>query len=850
MANVDTKSTARWNVDEILADVHRMRRDTSSADGNGETNEVDLILAELRSRPVGKAVSICKTDVFRSMQPSAPAPTPAKPKATQSPKPVPSPIQPATPIKPATAKSTAPVPAHRITADEVLHDMPAVPTGGKRKPNTIFEEIKRQAAENSSPVPAPEVIYRKQESASPTAPPVVQEDNAPTRVDIPIASLATRAEKTRVLSPQKAEHREDELTGQVPLPGFEPPAMPEKKSGEWEAELRAARSKRVQNFVLSGQEEENEPEEDAFSTDETIVDDYESIADAPVIRMDLISRRRSVGLHLGITFLVEVFLLFLGAQTLFFPQLFSDLLTMPVKLVLNAVLTALVILFNASTVFSGLGGLLRLNVDLDTGAAVSLLAALLHNGIMLCVTDAFAASGLYVYNAAAVFALLCNLWGKHRMISRIEQNFELVANESPKKAVALLEDSKEAEDIGHGIAIGEPLVCCEQDTVTVQRYLDHSYVQDPADESAQRLTPYILLAGLVGAIIAFFTAPDSSLSLIHAVTAFSAVSCVCVPVTSLLAGNLPLSRVCRRLREKDVLLTGYDAVYDFADANVLAVDAKALFPKETVSLHQLKTFGNQSIDRALLDAAGLAITAGGPLAHIFDEIIEGQRSILPEVDTLVYEEKMGISGWVAGNRVLIGNRLLMKNHGIALPDENLERRLCKYGQYAVYLATHGSLSAMFVVSYQADQAIVEALQKAVDQGLGLAVYSCDPNITPELIDRLFGVSKHAVSMMGATGRHAFKQVSQPSDACDASLAHLGGAESLVDGVCACQSLYRSIRLAKVIQLTLWVLGLVSSLLMIFLKGLSLLSIATVLGFQVFCVLLILGIPAFFRTNIL
>ena len=116
----------------------------------------------------------------------------------------------------------------------------------------------------------------------------MQEDNAPTRVDIPIASLAARAEKTRVLSPQKAEHREDELTGQVPLPGFEPPAMPEKKSGEWEAELRAARSKRVQNFVLSGQEEENEPEEDTFSTDETIVDDYESIADAPVIRMDLI----------------------------------------------------------------------------------------------------------------------------------------------------------------------------------------------------------------------------------------------------------------------------------------------------------------------------------------------------------------------------------------------------------------------------------------------------------------------------------------------------------------------------------------------------------------------------------
>ena len=37
--------------------------------------------------------------------------------------------------------------------------------------------------------------------------------------------------------------------------------------------------------------------------------------------------------------------------------------------------------------------------------------------------------------------------------------------------------------------------------------------------------------------------------------------------------------------------------------------------------------------------------------------------------TLVYEEKMGISGWVSGNRVLIGNRLLMKNHGVMLSSQ-------------------------------------------------------------------------------------------------------------------------------------------------------------------------------------
>lgn len=706
---------------------------------------------------------------------------------------------------------------------------------------------------------AADVIYQKKapatdrtESAArtqaePSAP--AGSVNEPTRVDIPLASLRTRSEKTRVIDRGEAKPKSaalDVYTGQVPLPGFAINAD-SKQSDDWENELLAARSKRVQNFVLSGQEEENEPEEEPTVDEDIIeIDDYEGISDAPAIQMDLLGRRRSYGVRLTVTVLLEALLLLLGAHTVFFSHILGSVLTMPVKLIANAVITAVVILVNASTVFGGLGSLFRLKVDLDTAAAVSMLAAFVHNVIVLCVTDTFEASGLYVYNAAAVFALVCNLYGKRSMITRIARNFELVGNETPKKAVMLEGPSQAAEEMGHGLAMGEALVCCEKETITVRRFLDHSYVQDPADESAQKLAPWILAAGLAAAVLAFFFPSDSSMALIQAITAFSAVSCVCTPVTSLLAGNLPLGRTCRRLSSRGILLTGYDAVYDFSDANVMAMDARDLFPKGTVSLHQLKTFGNQSIDRALLDAAGLAITANGPLASVFEEIIEGQRDILPEVDTLVYEEKMGISGWVSGNRVLIGNRLLMKNHGIELPDNDLERRLCKHGQHAVYLATRGALSAVFVVSYQADEAVVEALQKAVDSGLGLAVYSCDPIVTPELIDELFGVSPYAVSVMSTAGRHAFQKSTRPADACDASLAHFGGVEGMADGVCACQTLYRSIRFAKGIQIALWVLGLVLSLLLVAMKGIGLLSVAVVLGFQLISVFLVLCLPALIR----
>ena len=551
MANSAIKPAGDWNLDEILADVRRMRGETSSPSGKNAPDRVEQILAELRAQPLGSAIrsnstiqhtaakhtamsplttsrtSVAQDDIAPAQRPRQAAVSPPEDQSVNrrpseknehisvpnqvvssnsakrgaSVKTLSSTTAPdrSRPSRNNSEKSAAPVPKHRITPDEILHDMPsAASVQGKRRPNTIFEEIKRQAAKEQKrkPVSEPDVIYRKKVSQATAVSKSALEhtndpvDSAPTRIDIPLASSPSRQERTRVLSPDQdsLSRPADVFTGQVPLPGFdESPSISKEQDDVWEKQLREARSKRVQNFVLSGQEEDNEPEENPEVTDDMVaIDDYESIDDAPVIRMDLMARRRSVGLRLGITLLIEAILLLLSAHTLFFSDFFSSVLTMPIKLILNAVLTALVVLINASTVFGGLGGLFRLNVDLDTGAAVSMLAALLHNVIMLCVTDAFVASGLYVYNAAAVLALVCNLWGKWSMISRIEHNFELVGNENPKKAAVLLENSKEAEEIGHGISIGESLVCCDRDTVTIARYLDHSYVQDPADESARK----------------------------------------------------------------------------------------------------------------------------------------------------------------------------------------------------------------------------------------------------------------------------------------------------------------------------------------------------------------------------
>ena len=112
------------------------------------------------------------------------------------------------------------------------------------------------------------------------------------------------------------------------------------------------------------------------------------------------------------------------------------------------------------------------------------------------------------------------------------------------------------------------------------------------------------------------------------------------------------------------MVSGYRAIEELSDINAVVVSASDLFPKGSVMLHGIKTFGQRRIDEAILDAASVVCSCETTLADIFLQVIEGKQDILKPVDSVVYEDGMGLSAWVDSKRVLIGNRELMLNHGV------------------------------------------------------------------------------------------------------------------------------------------------------------------------------------------
>lgn len=174
-----------------------------------------------------------------------------------------------------------------------------------------------------------------------------------------------------------------------------------------------------------------------------------------------------------------------------------------------------------------------------------------------------------------------------------------------------------------------------------------------------------------------------------ALTAFAAATCVSVPMMNMLSVNLPLSRISKVAAQCGGMVIGFPAVQYYADTNAAMVDAKDLFPKGSVILNGIKTFGNAQMDDAIVDAAALMHDAGGPLSSLFGQIIQSRSEAMPKVENVQYEDGMGISGWVGGRRVFIGNRRLMEHHNVTPPSESLEAKYIQGGKQLAYLSVSG-----------------------------------------------------------------------------------------------------------------------------------------------------------------
>lgn len=352
------------------------------------------------------------------------------------------------------------------------------------------------------------------------------------------------------------------------------------------------------------------------------------------------------------------------------------------------------------------------------------------------------------------FRALCTFFKANYMLT----NLRFVGSAQKKQALKLISDPAITFSLARNAVEGDALIASSVPTDNVSevmKYLTYNTVLGGK-------LPLIVILSLILTVISGIASAMYYGGLIYGLYAASAIQCFASLPCLFFIDTLPLYRSSKKLGKVGAVILGKSGAEQIEMANAFVINSSDIFPKGTVTLHKMQVLSENNLDDTLIRAASLTEYTGNTLAPIFKSITKDSNvTVLPDADTVKYEERLGISGWVDNRLLFIGNRTLMETHGIKVPSIDVDRKILAQGYFPVYVATREKACALLIIQYNVDMKIAHELRHLTNIGVTMLVNNTDPNLTEEMLCDYIGLYDDSVKVMSSAGSYMYKNATAP-----------------------------------------------------------------------------------------
>ena len=450
---------------------------------------------------------------------------------------------------------------------------------------------------------------------------------------------------------------------------------------------------------------------------------------------------------------------------------------------------------------------------------------------------AYAAAGIMASEIILDMLLLLSIILSVRSISAFKKYAYLLSNliettkSESKTAVKLIDDPTITFAMAKDAIDGDALIAGTQKCAFLNDYIKYSTF----GKFINGKMPIITSVSLAVALISAIAAGNYFGGLLHGLYAAASILCFASIPTVFLINNFPLHSAAKNLNKHGCMIAGMAGASHIKTANALVLNSIDIFPARTVTLHQMKVLSENDLDKTILRAASLTECLNSPLTNIFKSIAgESNITTFPNSDTIKYEERMGISGWVDNELLFIGNRTLMQAHGIAVPDVEVDYQILRSGYFPVYVANSEKATALLVVQYAVDGDVAHELRKISKSGLTILVNNTDPNINEEMICDYLGLYSDSVMIMTNAGFHMYKNSTYDKESVSAPASFRRGNISVARIVNCANKICRSNTLLTILYIVSAILGFVIFAYSSFAGSGSILESGSVLLYSLIC----------------
>jgi hypothetical protein len=339
-------------------------------------------------------------------------------------------------------------------------------------------------------------------------------------------------------------------------------------------------------------------------------------------------------------------------------------------------------------------------------------------------------------------------------------------------------------------------------------FVAQSHRETAVDRLCRWFAPFALaIAALLGIVVAIQEGEFSLESASLGMAAAAAAMCLCLPGFALLAQASAWRAGTKSSSSSGMAVLNLQAAQDGAKTAAAVLSSGSLFVTHQSRIHGMQGLNKMREDDMMLYTVGIALKAGGPLKAVFEGVIDGDISVLPEIRGLTYEDRMGFSCRIHNQPVFFGNRKLLENHGVHVPvSEFEEKQRERDARRLIYLAVEKQAVAYFVISYTPDEKLEDPLQQLEEADVEILLCNSDPCIIGEDLELRFGLQPGAIAVLrnsfAAPYRKIMREKTPPGHS---GIYHAGGARAFLRAITVCMNLVRSSKRLR-IMLVLGVLA--------------------------------------------
>ena len=556
--------------------------------------------------------------------------------------------------------------------------------------------------------------------------------------------------------------------------------------------------------------------------------DYRNRQEAEKVRADLSRMTKRAQFNLFEIFIITVFLVtveVLPSLGVSLPGISTSegfTIIYPVISLIGLVLVSLV---SFRDIKAGMISLINRQFSTLTAIATATVAELLHILYVLAAAY-FAQKPIYGTFAAPVcVALLVYSINRLMHTSRMSRGFAYTTKRGVFSEVMSADDSPIAADLRLATGVRGAKIAYVVRTRRLVNYFNNACREDKCSVMMSGLYPVILIvsgiAAAVAAVRGIFTDSDP---VNVAFSALCAALVTGIPIVGMIGLEAPFSRLSKHLRHSGSLLTGWKAVDKFGDTDAFAVNTTDLFPRGSIRVRRSFAINDMEIEEITSIAASVLVDSGGALGEVFGELIRDDARLRQRVDSIVYETELGITAWVKDKKVLVGNRDMMELHRVLIPGGGLAR-LDEFEAMRrndcfqmLYVAVNNRLMGVYMLEYKAAVSTRNALLRFIEDGTGLMIYTCDANITIQLIKSVFDIPPRFISILDNDGSRTYDSVTyKVTRSQEALIATDGTLKALSDAIRA------AVVLKDIEGMSMMMQGICFAMGLIFVAGLSCIS---------------------------